>query len=677
MWVSAKEAVPIIGIKYNTIKLQIHRNTAKFKYRHVAGQGRGGKNLEIWIDKDQPVTAKPKTQPVKSFCVRDCDANARNDGSKKNKTPLKRTNAYLRLTKQKQLQVREKIALVESYVKRERWMTYEQWAEGKQLPTKQHFLRLVSLYRQGIHDQNVLDLFCDSRGRPKGRVKMTTEMQEMAQRYILRRDIHPNDIGIYTLMKHAFGAALPSCDTVCRYLKRWREENKVLVAYAKDPDRARGKYRAAFGSASQKAKYKNHYWELDGTPADIITSDGKRQTIIGAIDIYSRRVVLTVEETSNSYALARNLREGMLKLGIPENVITDNGKDYKSNHFESVCQLLHINKKEVAPYSGWCKPHIERFFGTMTRELFRGLEGFCGHNVAERSAIQNSLSFEKKQEARRKWRLQKHTESSFVKAMLNKDNTLGVFVPLSPEELKAYLTNWVENIYEQRIHSGINAKPADKYTLDLTPAKMINNERMLDVLLGEWIERTVGKDGILMRRDGKEAQYTHPALIDYIGERVYVALGSDMGQIYVYNNEMAPICTATDASLEGISREAMKDISRQMRKLENESLKLVQKADELAQKYNDPTIKDVINIRQPVKMPKRVKGHKVDIELPKENKSEVVMNGDRPFFDTDLDALIWAVENGKEYEFSELINERLELYEMAKREVEYKQTKVG
>jgi transposase InsO family protein len=587
--------------------------------------------------------------------------------------------AYTRLSKDKQLEVLERVKLVRSYVEREWSVTFEEWSEGREnLPTKQHLLRLAKLYKQGVKTQNVLDLFCDNRGRPKGSFKLTTEMQEMAQRYILRRDIHPNDTSIYKLMKHAFGDALPSCDTVCRYLTHYREANRMLVDFARDPDRAKGKYRAAFGNASAQAKYKNHFWELDGTPADLLTADGKRPTIVAAIDIYSRRVVLSVEEKSTSYALARNLREGILKLGVPENVITDNGKDYKSNHFESVCQNLHINKKEVPPYSGWCKPHIERFFGTMTRELFQQLEGFIGHNVAERSVIQSSLSFERKLEARERWRAQKYTEKGFVRAMMKE--TMELFVPLTMGELREWLNAWVEAVYEQREHSKIGMSPMEKYNSDITPAKTIDDPRTLDVLLGEWTEMSVSKKGIVIRKDGIEAEYQHMKLIEYIGERVYVALGSDLGEAYVYDAEMAPICTAVDESLSGRSRENMKLLHRQMRKLERESLRAAQKADELAQKLHDPTIKDVIvGAGADIKLPKQTKVlAKVDIALPNERANEVVMNGDKPFFRTDYDALVWAIENGKEEEFGALIEARAELYELAKCEVEHKQTeKVG
>jgi transposase InsO family protein len=679
MWLNLKEMAERLKKTERAIQISIKRSivSAKdslYQYRYVEGIGRGGKNLEIWVDDEmqepneaqQPLKTPKRTSNIKRINALASDKKPTSDAPKMDR--------FLCLTKSEQKRVLERIELVKSYATREKWMTYEDWAQGKNdIPTKPHMLRLANLYKQGIKNHTLLNLFCDTRGRPRGSTKLTTEMQEMAQRYILRRDIHPNDVGIYELMKHAFKDTLPSCDTVCRYLKRWRDENRVLVAYAKDPDRARGKYRAALGNASEKAKYKNHFWELDGTPADIILSDGSRPTIIGAIDIYTRRVILTVEDKSNSYALARNLRAGILKLGIPENVVTDNGRDYKSNHFESVCQLLGINKQEVAPFSGWYKPHIERFFGTMTRELFRGLEGFCGHNVAERSAIRNSLSFEKKEEARKKWRQQKHTEKSFLRAMLDRDNTMPIFVPLTIEELRGWIEGWT-NLYENRTHRGIDTTPLQKYLSCPMPANIIENERELDVLLGEWLERTVGKEGILMRRDGKEAQYTHPALIEYIGQKVYVALGADMGEITVYSDEMAPICTATDASLEGISRETMRNINREMRKVESESLKLTQRADELAKKLNDPTVKDIIlaHTKVALKASRRVKTQKV--ELP--NRDEILMNGDKPLFTTDFDALVWAIENAKEDEFAKLIAARAEIYELAKREIIYRRKAV-
>lgn len=592
------------------------------------------------------------------------------------KTKTSISTKYLLASKEAQAEALKKIDLVKSYLNRDRYVSFEDWGKGKELPSRAHFLRWVKDYKAGLKTGNVVDYFIDSRGRPKGSITLSSDMQAMCERYLLRGDIHPNNRGIYENMRVAFGDALPSFSTIDRFIITFKRENAQLMAFAKNPDKAKGKYRAAFGNASIKAQYKNHYWELDGTPADLITSDGKRPTIIGTIDVYSRRVVLSVEDRSNSYALARNLRDAILTLGTPENVVTDNGRDYMSNHFESICANLHINKIEVPPYSGWCKPHIERFFGTMTRELFRQLEGFCGHNVAERQSIQDRLSFEKKIEARNRWRAQKLDEKKFVHAMLKE--TMPVFIPLSMEELTYWVKAWNEAVYEQRIHGSLGVSPMEQYTKDITPAQTIRDPRMLDVLLGEWIEIGVGKKGIAIKRDGKEALYQHVKLIEFIGERVFVALGADMGEAYIYQADMTPICTAKDASLEGVSREAMRNIHRDMRKLESESTKRVKKAEELAQRLADPTIKDLIEKRakemaiSPIANIKYSK--KVHVEVPKVDKTPAMING-RPLFKSDFEALVWAIENAKEDEFKLLIKEQKEIFEMAQKDVEYRKAK--
>lgn len=667
MWTKAKEAAQTLGFEYENIKKQVSRHlkggkAPQFKYQYIEGVGGNkGRVLQVWIEDEASIVQAQKPTPKPSLHV-------------STQTPT--STKYLLATKEAQAEAIKKIDLVKSYLNRDRYVSFEDWAKGKTVPSRAHFLRLVKDYKNGLKTGNVVDYFIDSRGRPKGSITLSSDMQAMCERYLLRGDIHPNNRGIYENMRVAFGDALPSFSTIDRFIITFKRENAQLMAFAKNPDKAKGKYRAAFGNASIKAQYKNHYWELDGTPADLITSDGKRPTIIGTIDVYSRRVVLSVEDRSNSYALARNLREAMLTLGTPENVVTDNGRDYMSNHFESVCANLKINKIEVPPYSGWCKPHIERFFGTMTRELFRQLEGFCGHNVAERQSIQDRLSFEKKIEARNRWRAQKLDEKKFVHAMLKE--TMPVFIPLSMEELTYWVRAWNEAVYEQRIHGSLGVSPMEQYTKDITPAETIRDPRMLDVLLGEWIEMSVGKKGITIKRDGKEALYQHVNLIEFIGERVFVALGADMGEAYIYQADMTPICTAKDASLEGVSREAMRNIHRDMRKLESESTKRVKKAEELAQRLADPTIKDLIEKRaremaiSPIANIKYRKN--VHVEVPKEAKNPAMING-RPLFKSDFEALVWAIENEKEADFAILIKEQNDVYEMAKRDVLYRKTK--
>jgi len=708
MWVWAKEAVEqkLVDVSYEAIAKAVKRHEKggrepPYQYRYVDGLGRGGKKLEIYIEergdggsekrhdgtniyKRRHESGYGGRQPNNirisedNICVLDrvhTQKRAKVQNENKMETGLVTANTkYLAASKEEQAEALHKAKLCEAYLKRERGVTFEEFSKSFDgLPSRGQFFRWLRTYKKARKSGAVLDAFVDERGRPKGSGKLTTQMKEMIQRYLLRSDTHANKHGIYQNLKHAFKEATPSYETVCRYIEAFKEANKQLIAFATNPDKARGKYRAAFGNMSVKATHKNHYWELDGTPADIITADGKRPAIVGAIDIYSRRVVITVEEKTNSYALSRNLRAGILKLGIPEIVVTDNGRDYKSNHFESVLLNFNIEKQEVEPYAGYKKPHIERFFGTMTRELFRELEGFCGHNVAEREGIRNMLTFEQRQEAKRKWREQKYTENSFARAM-HKEGAQ-IFIPLTRDELAYWVNAWVEAVYERRVHSKTGESPYDRYKNCLMPARTVYDKRSLDILLGERLEYTVSKKGIVIKRDGAEAQYFAPELVELIGEKVLVVLGDDMSSIVVYRHDMSFVCEAKDFALENVSREQMREIQRLMRKAESDKLKTVRKAEKVAEQLNDPTIKDRIEeqmkaIGVDTRPTAKVRAKTVLDEAPPPKEPET-LNG-RPIFASDFECFVWAIENGKEGEFELLIKERKDVYDAAMREVERK-----
>jgi len=252
---------------------------------------------------------------------------------------------------------------------------------------------------------NLVEIFIDKRGASAGAgVKsLNKQMKETAIAYFIK-DSLINISEIHLNMKFKFGELMPSYDVLNRFYHEWKKNNPVFYEFAKSPDSAKNKYMPAVGNMSEKAKYKNHYWELDSTPADIICEDGKRYAIMAAIDVFTRRVVFHVSETSSSYSIAQLLRKAILKLGIPENVVIDNGKDYTSNHFMSVCYNLKINPVIVPPFSGDKKPHIERIFGTLSRQLFMQVPGFIGANVAQRSQIQARASFAQKINSIERWR---------------------------------------------------------------------------------------------------------------------------------------------------------------------------------------------------------------------------------------------------------------------------------
>jgi transposase InsO family protein len=382
------------------------------------------------------------------------------------------TNKYLRATKNKQLEAVLRVRLVEAYLKRDdnrninEWIVYikDSFIEFDELgEIKEHNIyKWLKKYSEAkAKGMNVIEALLDSRGSSKrGFTKLTDEQKETAIRYFLKSS-RPKIKAVYLNMCHTFGGTLPSYGVVNNFYKQWKLENPQLSLFAQSPDNWKNSYLAAFGDMSAGAKYKNHIWELDSTPADIICSDGKRYTVLGAVDVFSRRVSFFVASSSSSFSISRLLRESVVKFGIPENVVIDNGRDYRSNHFESCCVNLGINIQVVPPYSGEMKPHIERVFRTLSGELFEEMPGFIGHSVEQRRELGSRKSFGEKIEAKRKWREQRRVISSksreaFCDAWKMKKENIGLDleITLSAEELQFWINSWVEKLYETRVHGG-------------------------------------------------------------------------------------------------------------------------------------------------------------------------------------------------------------------------------
>jgi len=568
------------------------KNTA-YKLKEVKGSSKPVKHYQL-EDLPQRYKDKLKEQGIEEKFESKDNTNI----SKANFT-----KKYILAHPDKQKQALVRCKLIDYYMKRNTSLNQRAWLE-ETLKNDISFDVLGDVSIKQLNDWlrkykeakekglNVVEAFIDSRGASKGVKALTDTQKDTAIRYFLRAN-RPMISEVYRNMCHTFGDTMPSYDALNNYYKEWVRKNPVLYEFAKSPDSAKNKYLAAYGQADAKASYRNHYWELDSTPADIICEDGKRYAIIAAIDVFSRRVVFHVSETSSSYSISQLLRKTILKLGIPENVVIDNGKDYTSNHFESICVNLGINMNIVPPFSGECKPHVERVFGTLSRELFEQIPGYIGHNVAQRSEIQARKSFAHKIQAQEKWREeQKHKTNEEKKAWkdawkIKKENIgLELTVLLSADELQTWIDNWANKLYEQRVHKGIDTKPLSKWNSDTTPVAGVPDPKMLDLLLGESVTRRVGKKGIAY--DG--CNYAHVDLVEYTGLYVYVMAPADMGYVLVYDENMNYICVAED--LEHMGKDRYK-----VRGAKKKSLALMRQLDKIvkeAQAAKDTTIMDRI-----------------------------------------------------------------------------------
>jgi hypothetical protein len=345
------------------------------------------------------------------------------------------------------------------------------------------------------------------------------------------------------LQARHMGQPLPSLRALQRWMRRYRAANPRTILKAQNPDGFRSRHQAAFGSRSEDILRLNQRWQLDSSPADVLLADGKRYTLIGGIDVHTRRARVKLAKTSSAQGVCSLLRRMLLDFGVPEEVKIDNGADYASYRVTTALFDLRIQADFCTPFSPEEKPHIERFFGTFQRWL-KAQPGFIGHSVADRKAIESQRSFAERV-SRKKGRKTGETEAKSLWEM-----------NYTPEEFQALSDHFCENKYGERKHRTLGISPneaAARAALE-TPPRRITNEDALNILLlpmpdNEGI-RTVHKDGILVEK----GTYIATELGGMIGDQVQVRLDDDAGYIHVFDLDSQFICRAEDPDLTGASR---------------------------------------------------------------------------------------------------------------------------
>lgn len=347
---------------------------------------------------------------------------------------------------------------------------------------------------------------------------------------------HTHATHLLEAMRARFGEdCLPTLRAVQRWLSGWKIKNAQLFTAVKNPDAWRNRYMAAGGDALQVTRL-NERWEMDSTPGDLLLSDGARHTIVGCIDVYSRRLILHVSRSSSSAAVASTLRKALLAWGVPDDEVkTDNGSDYVSRHMTGLFLGLGLRHTLCAPFQPQQKPFIERALGTFSHALMEYLPGYVGHSVAERKDI----------EARR----------SFAQRLM-RQGADPLELRMTPEELQEFCDRWTEDVYGRKPHPGLAGKSPWQVAAEWPhPVRRIEDERALDVLLlpapgGEGLRR-VTKKGI--RLEG--ALYDHSLLGGMEGRDVLVRLDeADVGAIYVFDLDGPFVCRALCPEIAGVSR---------------------------------------------------------------------------------------------------------------------------
>lgn len=342
--------------------------------------------------------------------------------------------------------------------------------------------------------------------------------------------------------------------SVKRYMDKWKSRNMHQFALATNPDDFKNRFQPAFGSRSEGIAGPNQLWEIDATPADLLLIDG-RYKIIGICDVGIRRHKYFVTKTEKARDNAHAVRRCLLDWGVPYQgtIRTDQGSAYIGDHFPRVLSDLEIDQHICNPFSGDEKPHVERGFHTLSHDLIELMPGYCGHNVAERKAI----------EARK----------SFAQRLMTPGETIEI--SMTSADLQAFCDRWTA-AQMNVIHSELGKTPNQALAEWPHAIHTITDERSLDILLAEAVRKggrlpIIGKKGI--RVNG--GRYIHPDLGRHIGEQVRAFQDpADLGRIIVHTMNSEGVweflCVAEDPKRTGIS---MSEVAAATRHIHSEHKK--------------------------------------------------------------------------------------------------------
>lgn len=307
---------------------------------------------------------------------------------------------------------------------------------------------------------------------------------------------------------------VPPVRTFQRTLSIWKTSYRVELESIRNPDGFKSTMRFAARVANPASRL-NEIWQIDASPADVLTTNG-RYTIYVCIDIFSRRLITLVSKTPRASAVGLLLRKAILAWGVPERIKTDNGSDFVANATQRLFAALAIEPETSQAFSPEQKGHIERAIGTMQHGLMRTLAGFIGHSVADRKIIEGRKAFSA--------RLGESPEDMFE-------------VSLSAADLQIHADNWCKDVYGNAPHGGLHGHtPLEVAAMAPGRLRRIEDVRALDMLLAP----VAGKDGRrVVTKTGLRINDTHyiGGFLN-VGETVLVRMDEhDMGRAYVFSDD--------------------------------------------------------------------------------------------------------------------------------------------
>lgn len=333
-------------------------------------------------------------------------------------------------------------------------------------------------------------------------------------------------INQYNIENPAQILTMPSRATVYRMISKL---NKHAVMSAREGKKVADKlYRTSYSGI--ETYFPLERVEIDHTPLDIIVVDEEgvpigRPYLTCILDVYTRiPMALEIDfEPPSELAVMRALKQAiypkdtLLKnysdikqswpiYGIPHLLVCDNGLEFHSKQLQRVCNELNIELFFCPKHQPHYKGSVERFLGTLNRQVSQKIAGTTFSNITMRGEY-NSV------------------QSSTI--------TL--------QKLRELIYFWAVEIYMQKKHSTLNTSPYRKFETSQRNFEPLLPEspEMLHLICAKEYVRRLSHEGIIFRRIFYNSEVLRNIRI-FKGNRAKVIFRvdvQDLGKIWVLDEE--------------------------------------------------------------------------------------------------------------------------------------------
>ena len=539
-WITITEAAKCLQVSERAVRLSIERETAPYTFKYVSGKGKGGKQLRILLE-SLPTEAQERYNGKKP--IRSAPAPLTYD----NATQKQRDAAGMKLEA-----VLEYTDFKRKFHKR--GVTREFIKQFKEKhPDFNINCGMLEDWVNKYAEYGVEGLIDRRGGSRVGATTLTEEMQNVFKAYYLtdkKPSIHHCYIATKEVMA-AKGIEVPSESSFKRYVKN------VIPALTIALYRKGEKYfddnflPSIFTDYNAEGLFSNSMWVADHHKCDVLVKYKDkiiRPWITAFTDFKSRYIVgyIVFPNEPNSDFILDCLAEAVKKCGVPDMLLTDNGKDYKShdlfdaNNDYSIVSILQSAVRTALPYNAKAKP-IERNFRTI-ESLCKMLPSYIGDRPENRPTTMKDTN-----------------------KMIERENKAMDF-----DEFKKFMDDNI-NIYHNTVHTGngMNGRTplmVYKDSFSEIGMKMLSENALSQIFRRTTRKATITDNGVKFAELPNIGYYISPELLLYgIGRKVYARYDTaDVTTIYIYSEDGKYICEARSAALFvfGAGREVQKQLIR-------------------------------------------------------------------------------------------------------------------